>query len=242
MTARALRRWMPATEVDARRSASFVRRCGLHSFSDPIVDVGCGRVPARLLNLKRLGFDNLLGVDPFLDGDRSYRGIKLEQRTIHETTGSFQLVTMNHSFEHVPDPLEVMVAARGLLRPGGVFVVRTPVMGTWFWDTFGTDWWELDPPRHLFLHTVASLTRLAGDAGLELFDTVWDSTFLEIIASQQIARDLAWLEPGSWGVDPASADRTYDLDKLKSQVAELNAAGNAGRAGFYFRVAQARPS
>ncbi len=49
--------------VDARRNVAFVRRAGLRSFSDPIVDVGCGRVPARLLNLKRLGFDNLLGVD-----------------------------------------------------------------------------------------------------------------------------------------------------------------------------------
>lgn len=115
-------------------------------------------------------------------------------------------------------------------------------MGTWFWDTFGTNWWELGPPRRLFLHTVASLTRLAKDAGLELFETVWESTFLEIIASEQIARDLAWLEPGSWGVEPAAADRTYDLDQLKAKVAELNAADNAGRAGFCFRVAQVRPS
>ena len=237
LAARALRHWLPKSSVDARKNVSFVRRAGLRSFSDPIVDVGCGRVPARLLNLKRLGFDNLLGVDPFLEGDSDYRGIPLKQRTIHETTGSFQLVTLNHSFEHVPDPHEVMASARRLLRPGGVLMIRTPVMGTWFWKTFGTDWWELDAPRHLYLHTPDSLTRLGRAAGLELFDTVWDSTFLEIIASEQIRRDLAWLEPGSWGVDPATATGTYDLPTLKATVADLNRTGTAGRAGFYFRIA-----
>ncbi len=118
-------------------------------------------------------------------------------------------------------------------------MIRTPVMGTWFWKTFGTSWWELDAPRHLFLHTPDSLNRLGQAAGLELFDTVWDSQFLEIIASDQIVHDLAWLEPGSWGVEPASATGTYDLDALRSTVAELNRSGTAGRAGFYFRAASA---
>jgi len=147
---------------------------------------------------------------------------------------------MHHAFEHVADPLETMVAARGLLRTGGVFLVRTPVMGTWFWGTYGPSWWELDAPRHLFIHTVASLNRLAASAGLELFDTVWDSTFVEMIASDQISRDIAWREPASWGEHPdaeASAG-LYDIAALTTRTAELNASGNSGRAGFYFRVAE----
>ena len=39
-------------------------------------------------------------------------------------------------------------------------------MGTWFWDSYGVDWWELDAPRHLFVHTPASIERLAAEAGL----------------------------------------------------------------------------
>ena len=199
LTARGLRRWMPATGVDARRSAAFVQRAGLRSFSDPILDVGCGRIPGHLLNLRRLGFDQLTGVDPFLEGDGQVEGIRLRRQSIHEVAGSFQLVTMHHAFEHVADPLETMISARGLLRPAGVFLVRTPVMGTWFWETYGPSWWELDPPRHLFIHTVDSLVHLATAAGLELFDTVWDSSFVEMIASDQIRRDIAWREPASWG-------------------------------------------
>ncbi len=241
LAARALRRWMPKAAVDARRSAAFVGRAGLGSFSDPILDVGCGRIPANLLSLRRLGFDHLVGADPFLDGDRDVQGVTLLKRSIHEVTGAYQLITMHHSFEHVPDPLETMVAARALLRPGGRFLVRTPVMGTWFWQKYGTSWWELDPPRHLFVHTVASLERLAADAGLELVEIVWDSSFVEMIASEQIARDIAWREPASWGEDRVANADGFDLEALKVRTAELNAAGNAGRAGFYFRAVTAGP-
>ena len=108
-------------------------------------------------------------------------------------------------------------------------------MGTWFWEQFGTAWWELDPPRHLWVHTQASLELLAGRAGLALVDVVWDSSYLEIIASEQIGRDIAWREPGSW-LRASPADRDADtIARYQAQVAQLNREGQAGRAGFYFR-------
>ena len=108
-------------------------------------------------------------------------------------------------------------------------------MGTWYWERYGTAWWELDPPRHLFVHTQAGLELVAGRAGLALADIVWDSSYLEIIASEQIAKDVAWREPGSWYRDPPAGFDDETILEYRSQIAALNDEGRAGRAGFYFR-------
>lgn len=235
--ARALRRWAPKAPPELTHELGLVQRGGLRSFDDPILDVGSGQIPSSLLRLRRLGFRHLTGVDPFLAGRSSYPGITLRRSTIHELSGKYRLITMHHSFEHVPDPRETLIAAERLLLPGGAILIRTPVMGTWFWETYGSDWWELDAPRHVYIHTATSLGILAADAGLVTTDVVWDSTFLEIVASEQIRRDLAWREPGSWFTrKPADRDDPT-IQAYREQALRLNAEGRAGRAGFYLRRA-----
>jgi len=235
--ARLLRRWAEPMSIEVRRAIPFAQRAGLRSFDDPIIDVGCGRVPGNLIALRQLGFRRLLGVDPFLEGPTSVDGIELRRQSILEVAGTFRLVTMHHSFEHMPDPVEAMASASRLLSPGGTVMVRTPIMGTWFWETYGTHWWELDPPRHLYIHTLASLDRCAARAGLERIDVVWDSSVTEIIASEQIARDVAWREPASWGEKPPAGIDDATIAAWRATIAELNATGRAGRAGVYYRTA-----
>jgi SAM-dependent methyltransferase len=230
-----LRRWAPPVTADVQRVAEFTRRAGLHSFDDPILDVGCGRRATNLATLRKVGFRRLLGIDPFLAEDGEFEGVPLRRRSIEEETGSFQAITFHHSFEHVPDPGATLDAAARRLLPGGVILIRTPVMGTWFWDQFGTAWWELDPPRHLWIHTRTSLEILARRAGLVPFDVVWDSSYLEIIASEQIGRDIAWRESGSWFRDPPAGYDAGKIARFKSLIRDLNLEGRAGRAGFYFR-------
>jgi SAM-dependent methyltransferase len=212
-----------------------VRAARLRTFDDPILDVGCGPVPERLSQLARAGFRNLLGIDPMIDAEVA-GGIPVRRLTIHELDGSFALMTFHHSFEHVRDPAATLRSARRLLRPGGAIIIRTPVMGSWFWDTYGRDWWELDPPRHLFVHTARSLELLGREAGLTLERTDYDSTFLEIIASDQIRRDIAWREPASCRLDLAAPAVQPAVALAKATVARLNAEGRGGRAMFVFRA------
>lgn len=218
-----------------------VRLSGLRSFADPILDVGCGQTPRVLERMRSAGFTRLVGVDPYIDANQVWRGITLTKSSIHDSVGQFQLVMMHHSFEHVPDPVEVMSSARGLLRPGGTLLIRTPVMGTWFWEHYGTDWWELDAPRHLFIHTERSLRTCAERAGFELATVVWDSSYLEVIASDQIRRGVAWREDSSFHRRPPAGYDNSEIAKMARLVEELNRVGRAGRAGFYFRPDPGRP-
>jgi SAM-dependent methyltransferase len=190
-------------------------------------------VPERLFALRALGFQNLLGIDPFLTSAGDWPELKLRKGSIHDCPGTYQLVMLHHSFEHAPDPLDVMASIRRLLRPGGVAVIRTPVMGTWFWRTFGPNWVELDPPRHLFVHTMASLSHCASAAGLRVHDVVWDSHAWEIIASDQIAKNVAWRDQNSWATNPPAGYAAATIRAYADRVTLLNRGGDAGRAAFY---------
>lgn len=233
--ARATRHWRPSRDRALTSAARLARGAGLRSFRDPILDVGCGRVPVRLASLRALGFTNLIGIDPFLDADAEVGGIPLQRRDVGTMDGTFRVVLFDHSFEHVPDPAATLEAAARLIGSDGSVVIRTPIMGSWFWDTYGRDWWELDPPRHLHVFTTAGLASLAAGAGLTIAETSFDSTEVEIIASEQFARDIAWREPGSWAIDGAESVDAATSARYRATVDRLNRDGRAGRAAFFLR-------
>ena len=82
--------------------------------------------------------------------------------------GSFDVVTMWHSLEHVHHPLAVLREAYRLLAPGGRLVVATPNLESWPFYWFGPDWFGLDLPRHLTHFTPASLNDLLQTAGFRV--------------------------------------------------------------------------
>jgi SAM-dependent methyltransferase len=238
-TAALARRFGPPLERAVRDVKELVAEARLRSFDEPILDVGSSPTPARTALLARAGFRNVLGIDPMLPGDSVYEGVRLRRMTIAELAaeqpGRFGLITFHHSFEHVPDPRGDMLAAARLLRPGGALVIRTPIMGTWFWEQYGTSWWELDAPRHLFVHTRASLEIVAQAAGLALERVEFESSAVEIIASGQIARGIPWRDPRSWYSRLPSPEKSRELDARSELVRRLNDEGRGGRAILIFR-------
>lgn len=82
--------------------------------------------------------------------------------------GSFEVVTMWHSLEHVHDPVTILREAYQLLVPGGKLVVACPNMAGWPFRWFGPDWFGLDLPRHLTHFTPASLTECLFVSGFQI--------------------------------------------------------------------------
>jgi SAM-dependent methyltransferase len=80
---------------------------------------------------------------------------------------SFDVVTIRHVLEHVPDPGELITEAGALLRPGGLLAIAVPNFGSLAARLFGAEWWWVDPPTHLFYFTRATLTRLLAKQGFQ---------------------------------------------------------------------------
>jgi 2-polyprenyl-3-methyl-5-hydroxy-6-metoxy-1,4-benzoquinol methylase len=79
--------------------------------------------------------------------------------------GSFDVVTMWHSLEHVHRPLAILRAAYELLVPGGKLVVATPNIASLPFRVFRRSWFGLDLPRHLTHFTPDTLAAMLQTAG-----------------------------------------------------------------------------
>ena len=77
----------------------------------------------------------------------------------------YDLVLALHVVEHLADPVAVLRAARGLLRPGGRLVLVTPGADSLGLRWFGAAWWMLEDPTHVGLFTPRSLAEACRAAG-----------------------------------------------------------------------------
>lgn len=171
-----------------------------------ILDVGCGS--GKLLHtLKEIGFENLLGIDPYLDEDIEYEnGLKVIKKTVHEISGEWDLIMFHHSFEHIADQLESLVSVSKLLSKDGVCLIRVPTVSSYAWNHYGVNWVQLDAPRHFFLHSIESMRILAEQAGLGIQKTIYDSDEFQFWGSEQYLKGI-----------PLSSNRSYKVKKVKSK-------------------------
>lgn len=203
-----------------------------------ILDVGCG-AGHFLYALRERGFNRLLGVDPFIDAPIRYpNGLVIERQDVAAVQGEWDVVTFHHSFEHIPDQQATLASAARLLAPGGVCVLRLPVVSSEAWRTYGVDWVQLDAPRHLYLHSVDSVRALAQQAGLRLEAVQHDSTAFQFWGSEQYRQGIALRDPRSLAVNPASPLFSAAQRAAFERRAEAANAAQAGdQAAFYLRRA-----
>jgi 2-polyprenyl-3-methyl-5-hydroxy-6-metoxy-1,4-benzoquinol methylase len=205
-------------------------------FDGAILEVGSGA--GHLLRyLYHAGFSNLTGIDPYIDQDHHYLdNFRVLKRSLDEVESTFDCVIMNHSLEHMPDPLAALRQVSALLKPGCYALVRTPVAGSEAWKRYRANWVQLDAPRHLVIQSEASMKILAAGAGLDLARVVYDSEAFQFWGSEQYARDIPLHDPRSHFKKPA--EKLFSAREIQAWEVEarmLNASRRGDQARFYLR-------
>lgn len=164
-------------------------KLGLRPDSE-ILDVGCGS-GALLLDMHGAGFRSLTGIDAFVEGDTSPApGVRIIKAPLDRFSGSFDLVMLHHSLEHMPNQREQMVHIHRMVRPGGTCMIRVPLASSHAWRHYGVNWVQLDAPRHFYLHTVESMRLLGKEARFDLEAVDFDSNNFQFVGSELYARDI----------------------------------------------------
>ena len=120
------------------------------------------------------GIESLTGCDPFIENDISYEnGVQIFKKNIHEMTGEFDVIMLNDSFEHMTDPHETMDSLKRLLANGGTIKMTLPIYPNIAFEKYKENWYQLDAPRHIFLHSINSLKLLANQHGFKIVQMIF---------------------------------------------------------------------
>lgn len=140
------------------------------------LDVGCGA--GQFLEISRSLGMSPYGVEPNLAASQAAqaKGLNVLCGTLEDgrfPDRYFDLITMNHVFEHVNDPRATLIEACRILRLGGTLIITTPNAKSLIRLLFGKYWFQLDAPRHLQIYTFGSIVWLAQQARLEITNVHW---------------------------------------------------------------------
>jgi len=150
------------------------------------LDVGCG-LGDMVAAMQAAGMD-AMGVDPspiaVAIGNKNDRNLR--HGMLHELQlpgESFDSITMYHSLEHGPVPVETLTECKRILKQDGILMVAVPNFLSYAHEWFWSGWTHLDPPYHL-QHFCADSLKLAGQrAGLVLRELQTES-FVNHIESE----------------------------------------------------------
>jgi len=201
-----------------------------------VLEVGCG-TGTLLYTLRTLGMTHLLGVDEYLENDIEYpNGLKILRKSIDDVGGTWDLVMFHHTLEHMPEQAETLAAAAKRLSEDGMCLLRMPTVSSYAWEHYGVNWVQLDAPRHLYLHSVESLTRLATKVGFRLQKLLYDSTDFQFWGSEQYVRDIPLRSERSYLENPErSIFSPEETRTFRRRADDLNRQGRGDQAAFYLR-------
>ena len=196
-----------------------------------ILDVGCGK-GNFLLTLKRLGFNNLVGIDPFIEKDISYdNGLCIHKESILNFKEKKDIVMFHHSFEHIPEQLQTLQAVSKILEKDGCCIIRVPTVSSYAWKHYKENWVQLDAPRHFFLHSLKSMNALAEQASMYIHKVVYDSTALQFLGSEKILKGFPLHDETSYN----SLFSETEIQQFKHRANELNKVGEGDACAFILR-------
>lgn len=198
-----------------------------------ILDVGCGSGEA-LIQLSKLGFKNLSGIDPYLSEDIFYgENLRIEKKTLDKVEGQYDTVMLHHVFEHVDNPQETLKQIKKILSPQGILIIRIPVSDSFAFKKYKANWVQLDAPRHTFLHTIKSMETLSSDLGFTIVKKYYDSSYFQFLGSEK------YLQNKSLSDKRSPLQFILDISKRPFYILRANFLNNAQKGDqvvFYLKI------
>lgn len=213
---------------------------GILENSKKVLDVGCGSGELLKSLSKIYPKKYFFGIDPFLSSDIIYSdSCKIYKNDLFSFNESnFDLIMLNHSFEHMDNPLEVFSQIYDKLSQNGIVVLRIPVCDSYLFNHFKEKWVQLDAPRHKFILSNNSINLLLEKIGFDLIYCFSDSRAFSFMASEGYNKNLSLRENSFFkGRIRNIFNIHYHLSvlKAKNQAKKINALNYGDQRVYYIK-------
>jgi 2-polyprenyl-3-methyl-5-hydroxy-6-metoxy-1,4-benzoquinol methylase len=155
-----------------------------------ILDIGCGT--GEFLNyFKAKGWDTT-GIEPNETARKTAiekygLDVHLENQLDKFKKSSFEVITMWHVLEHVPDLNLRIEQLKSLIKENGVLIIAVPNIDSKDAKTYGKFWAALDVPRHLYHFNQSTIKKLFEKFGFDLKETrpmKFDAFYISLISEK----------------------------------------------------------
>ncbi len=160
----------------------FTQNNGLGS----LLDVGAG-TGDFLKVAKEKGWE-VAGVEPNVNATKlaSQKGVVLKPELKDFEGNQFDVITLWHVLEHVPNLEETIAQLSGLLKPNGVLIIAVPNFKSYDALHYGKFWAAYDVPRHLWHFSKKSIKELfSADFQLQkIKPMIFDSFYVSLLSEK----------------------------------------------------------
>lgn len=122
---------------------------------------------------------------------RVYRNINRIPKNV-----CYDVITLWHVFEHMPDPEGVLRQIQGRLRRGGILVIALPNLASYDAYRYGECWAAFDAPRHLWHFTPRGLKKMVEEASLKwvsMSTLIYDSYYICYLSEKYAGSKIPWI-------------------------------------------------
>ena len=152
-----------------------------------ILDIGAG-TGDFLLEAKNQNWE-ILGIEPNdkAKGIAIGKGIKFDDTIEKLESNSFDVITMWHVLEHVPDVEHQVAELKRLLKPSGTIIIAVPNFKSYDAKHYGAFWAAYDVPRHLWHFSKTAIEKLFDKQNMNLEDVkpMWFDSFYVSLLSEK---------------------------------------------------------
>jgi 2-polyprenyl-3-methyl-5-hydroxy-6-metoxy-1,4-benzoquinol methylase len=137
-----------------------------------MLDYGCGT--GEFLKFMQNKEYQVEGVEPseLARGKASALLTQPIKSSLDNATGPYDIITLWHVLEHVPDLNQKLEALSEKLAADGVIVIAVPNINSWESTYYNEFWAAFDTPRHLWHFSRKSMETLLQKNHLKLVDTI----------------------------------------------------------------------
>jgi 2-polyprenyl-3-methyl-5-hydroxy-6-metoxy-1,4-benzoquinol methylase len=148
----------------------------IHINSGHLLEVGCGT--GEFLRTAKMAGWTVSGLElssSFRTAALNWYNLELVSEELSEADFAeniFDIVAMNHVFEHLPDPIDFLVQISRILRPGGWLFIIVPNLSSWTDKLFGKSNPTLIKKDHYFHYNPSTLMNVVSRSLFDIGEVV----------------------------------------------------------------------